>query len=215
MIVTFTPHIEDFARLVNPISVTEIENETMLFSAGLDFAQENGGELTRKVIDILKKDLPKLDDNHWWIIDTRSHMLMPGMYPAIGGWHCDAVYRGEYDSQPDLSKIDESPHFVVTLSSREDGVSNTEFISSELTLDIDTERVWADLSQQINEGNLGDRALIPDGVLCKFTSKTIHRPTAAKKRGWRWFFRCSCNYAPPHNKIRHQVQVYTEINAGW
>ena len=47
------------------------------------------------------------------------------------------VNRGEYDSQPDLSKINDSKHYIITLSSRDGGVSNTELITSELTLDVD------------------------------------------------------------------------------
>lgn len=211
--VTFTPHIKKIKSIANPISVELIESETMLFSASPEFAYETGGILTRSILDSI--NLPEIDKEHWWVIDTRSHMLMPGMFPAIGGWHCDAVQRDQYDSQPDLNKMDDSLHYVATLASRTEGISNTEFITSELTLDVDTNKVWADVSDQVNSGNLGDRMLMPDGEIYEFTSKTIHRPTAATKRGWRWFFRCSCHYAPPENKIRHQVQVYTDINGGW
>ena len=52
--------------------------------------------------------------------------------------------------------------------------------------------------------------IMPDGDLYEISSKTIHQPKKTLKRGWRWFFRCSCYY-----KIRKQVQVYTDINGGW
>lgn len=44
---------------------------------------------------------------------------------------------------------------------------------------------------------------------------TLHRGTAAKVRQWRWFFRLSFYHMPVANKIRKQVQVYTDISQGW
>ena len=42
---TFNPHIKKIGSIKTPISIDEIENEVMLFSASIDFAKENGGKL--------------------------------------------------------------------------------------------------------------------------------------------------------------------------
>src|SRR5690606_10082560 len=82
------------------ITAKDFRYETMLFGADLAFAQENGGEITKQVIDSLPKfTVP--DDLHV-VIDTRVNMLMRGYYPSIPGWHCDDVPRGE-NGQPDLT----------------------------------------------------------------------------------------------------------------
>lgn len=184
----------------------------MLYSCSIEFALDKGGSLTKETLNILKTMLPKLNGRNW-VVDTRSHMLMLGMYPAIGGWHCDAVPRYSYDVQPDLRKMDDSPHFTVTVSSREGGISNTEFITSELSLNVDTDAVWESISKQI--GNKGERFFSQDGDITKLTSQTLHRATMAESRGWRFFLRCSAVCFKPLNQIRNQIQVYTDISAGW
>jgi hypothetical protein len=211
---TFTPTIEVVCKLNGVIDQNIIDDEPMLFSASPDFALNAGGPLTRNAIEHIARFIKSSRSGKHWVIDTRSHMLMPGMYPAIGGWHCDAVSRSSYTAQPDLSKMDDANHFVMTLSTHEDGVSNTEFICEELTFNnIDKDRVWGSISRQV--GDLGKRVKIADGEMVRFTSSTLHRATAATRRGWRWFIRCSEYEFPPQNKIRKQVQVYTDIQGGW
>ena len=208
----FTPSLEIIGNLAPVASVEKIESETMVYSASPEFAKKNGGTLTRAALDIITPLLEPLK-NRYWVVDTRVHMLIPGMYPAIGGWHCDAVPRNDLSSQPDLLKMDSSEHYTVTISTDPSGISNTEFVSEKLELQVDPQAIWASVTSQIGDNVLSEK--LSDGQVARFTSNTLHRATVAKRSGWRFFFRCSANYFPAQDKIRKQVQVYTDISKGW
>ena len=214
---TFNPTIEVVNKTNGIATQEQIHDEPMLFSAHPEFAAERGGPLTIAALKMLCYHLPKVaTEGKHLVIDTRSHMLMPGMYPAIGGWHCDAVARSDYNAQPDLSKMDGAKHWVMTLSTHPEGVSRTEFITQDYTAkDIDKDLVWGSVSRGIGNGDNLDKMLLKDGELLMFTSSTLHRAMPATRRGWRWFFRCSEYHSKPQNKIRKQVQVYTDISGGW
>src|ERR1700749_4013133 len=66
-----------------------LKNEPMFFNSDLNFAYEAGGPATRSFIDALP-DGWKAEPA---VIDTRVHMLMPGWFPAIPGFHHDDVPR--------------------------------------------------------------------------------------------------------------------------
>jgi len=162
------------------------------------------------------------------VIDTRSHMLMPGQYPAIPGWHCDAYPRGQHSSgQPDLwSGNPKCFHYVVTISDQRDGVSNTTFLeASEVALLVRPEEVWGsvheDLERRLREPSAADPRYgrktwaVPDGHLLRFNQESLHRATKTHTKGWRWFFRLSMYHSAPMNQIRRQVQVYTTEGGGW
>jgi hypothetical protein len=62
-----------------------------------------------------------------------------------------------------------------------------------------------------------EAVLVKDGVLARFTCKTLHRASPCHKRGWRMFFRFSMLPRPDiKNEIPKQQQVYqlSEEN-GW
>jgi len=212
MQVLFRPQIECLAHITPTASVSDIESEPMLFSASPDFARQAGGKLTELCMDAIESHLRP---NKNYVIDTKSVMLMPGMYPSIPGWHCDGVIRAKDGDQPDPDKIDRDvKHFVVMISSNKDGVSNTKILCEEVEIDVDKDRVWGSLNDQLEKKNIMSTC-IPDGAVVQFTQDTPHRAEAAHAKGWRFFFRCSEYHMPPMNKIRHQVQVYTRPENGW
>lgn len=91
--ITLKPELKIIALFEPVWDFETISEEPMIFSGDPDFTYKNGGELTRLVLDELNR-LGKTSEcpNHLYpVIDTRSHMLMKGMYPAIGGRHCDAI----------------------------------------------------------------------------------------------------------------------------
>lgn len=85
---TFDSQFKLRGGFANFISNDEIKNEPMFFNSDLEFAYENGGPITRSFIE----NLP-LDWKSDVIFDSRVHMLMPGWYPAIPGYHHDDVPR--------------------------------------------------------------------------------------------------------------------------
>lgn len=217
----FNPYLERCGRIYpldTPQSQTLIIAEPLLYSASLEFAACYGGPLTRAVL----RKLPNWDppNGFHWVVDTRTHMLMPGQYPAIPGWHCDGVPRGNYTAQPDLNQLrDDVWHVVAHVSTHPEGVSNTQFITEPYEIDCDESRVWASVHEHLKRTDveLSGSVLTPgDGAITRFKMPTLHRATPAKHRGWRWWFRASMYYNRPVNQIRNHVQVYTVGDgAGW
>ncbi len=201
--------------LASPVPQQVIIDETMLFGAGLEFAQTYGGPLTQAAL----REMALVDGlapaGYQWIVDSRSHMLMPGQYPAIPGWHCDGVPRGGYDAQPDLDRMDARVrHVAGHVSTHPDGVSDTEYVSNGVTLHgVDPENVWDSVNRAVEDTTL--MVETPgDGVLASFPMPQIHRATPARNRGWRWWIHASLLPAKPKDRIRRQVQVYTDLSKG-
>lgn len=223
---TFTPNIKTITKVSGVVDRNVIHTEPMFFGADPEFARLSGGPLTKLAINLLENsgELNKAKEfcevyGKFLVVDTRSHMLMPGMYPAIPGWHCDAYPRPKYGAQPDLKTAnEETPHYVLHLSDQKDGVSNTKFLTEEITVNIDPEAVWKSVHDRVNNFVRDFPSLIftvEDGQLIKFLQPTIHSASACHQKGWRWWFRLSCYHSPPQNSIRKQVQVYYTEGGGW
>lgn len=64
------------------------------------------------ILDFLMKQEKNIDE---WTIDIKVHMLMPGQYPCIPGWHIDLVPRGD-DGKQMMDKIDASQKMYLLIS---------------------------------------------------------------------------------------------------
>lgn len=138
---------------IGKYTTPQIIDETMLFCSGWDFAYENSGPITREILDKLSlefgRDSEMVSDNYPYpVVDTRVHMLMPGMVPAIPGWHCDNVPRGE-SGQPDLTKAARDQLNYTVLVGDSDFIAPTEFITNPLTLSYDPNQVWGSINQAV------------------------------------------------------------------
>lgn len=220
----FVPRIKMCEPIRRKTDVEELSTETMLFSASWKFAREFGGPVTQDVLDHLycreeieeqvRSEALDPDLERWIVIDTRVHMLMKGMYPAIPGWHCDGLPRHDKMSQPDLKAVrSDILHYTCVLSTSPPGVSQTEFVSEPKTLDIDPERVWGSADDAMRRWEPGD-LVQRDGEVFRFDQQTLHRVTPCVDPGWRFFLRLSLYHRRPQNRIRKQVQVYT-TRGGW
>ena len=154
------------------------------------------------------------------VIDVRVQRLMPGMYPSIPGWHCDAVPRNSYHGQPDFELINPAAfHVAVLLSSEPCGVSSTQYVNQHMQFKLwkGAERtLYSQLHDEV-ERCKPEVFNAKDGEFVKFTPHTVHRATPVVRRGWRMFFRYSMYHKPPiANEIPQQQQVYliSEAN-GW
>ena len=199
-----------------------INEEPMLYGASIDFAREQGGPITNNILDVLEVDGDEFREKcfehsllgYHPIIDTKSVLLMPGMYPCIPGWHCDGVIRNGRNSQPDLNTLDAPiQHYICTVS--DVSVADhcgTDIATEAVELDVDPDRVWGSVNEQIHDIN--HRTPRP-GEIWTFTRSTLHRGQQCTKRQWRYFFRMSFYHMPAMNEIRQQVQVYSDPNKGW
>ncbi|TCV62338.1 hypothetical protein EDE09_124103 [Neorhizobium sp. S3-V5DH] len=211
-----------------------LKDEPMLFSASPQFALQEGGPLTLEATTFLLNAGEISLDRGNVVIDTRVHMLKPGWIPAIGGWHCDAIPRGE-DGQPvlDHPAIPGIRHYLLVVDCGTG--SMTEFLNhgsliTELLQKVASpgKNLWGEHSEEINTYlsdlvELGaDRSeyvtTAESGALYKFSARDYHRAIPATGHGWRYFFRASVNtmVKEPLNEIRKQVQVYLpHEDLGW
>jgi hypothetical protein len=98
----FDSQIHELGHFANDCSNDDIKNEPMFFNCDLDFAWDNGGNITRSFISNLPYDW----QDEGIVFDSRVHMLMPGWYPAIPGFHHDDVPR------PDIPVVSTSSPLV-------------------------------------------------------------------------------------------------------
>lgn len=150
------------------------------------------------------------------VLDTRLQRLMPGMYPAIPGWHCDDWPREDYHGQPNLYLIDRRVrHWTAIMATEDDGVSLTEFVSEPFELELKPGRsVWRQVHEHVVREQLPTwRA--PLGAVVEFGPMAVHRASPATTRGWRWWARCSWRKSRPVTAhVGEQVYVLSEAN-GW
>ena len=202
-----------------------VKNEPMLFNNDLEHAQVNGGPITQAFLSLLPVDWHRVP----LVIDSRVHMLMPGWYPCIPGWHHDDVPRVRSDGQPEYeASTDRSEHILMLVNAQ---LAPTEFAVGRGVYEVPPvgrtiyEDWHLEVEKRIDEGQLSVYGA-PDRTLLKMNDRTWHRGVPARSAGWRFFIRASRYYNemgepiarrnPRTNEIRRQVQVYmSAVDAGW
>lgn len=185
----------------------------MLFSADVRFARAHGGPITRAFLEYVPFES---------VIDSRVHMLMPGWYPCIPGWHLDDIPRTRPDGQPDHKHPAYTSSSIMMIAG---DASVTEFIEGELGLSdigITEGAVYGRWNACINHMLAQPNCQIavrqvPNYSLVKFGWGAFHRGVPATKFGWRFFIRANYNTARDvKNEIRRQTQVYLPVpEVGW
>lgn len=202
-------------------SIEEIAAEPRLVGVyGLREAYSRGGPLTRRIIDALSPDIQRspCPSNLYPIIDTRCQRLMPGMYSAIPGWHCDDWPRDNYYGQPDPTNInDQALHFTANIDTEGGRLAPTEILMGPIDLTLDPRRVWKSVHCEVE--NLFHRQLCVHDTnqTLIFGPRTIHRASPARIRGWRFWFRLSYMHRKPEKTLTvGPEQVYVVSNGnGW
>jgi len=219
---TFSP-LWPFAQSV---SNDAIKNEPMFFNSDVDFAYKNGGPITQSFID----ELPSSWKREKLVFDSRVHMLMPGWFPAIPGFHHDDVPRPEIPvgqhfataGQPDYDSPRYRSEHIMGLVNAD--VAPTHFAIGECVMPEITDgeliyRRWhTEVERLLAEGEMTSRSA-PDRRLIYFDCEAFHQGVKATGSGWRWFGRVSRNTDRVNkitNEIRQQAQVYLEFPMeGW
>ena len=193
-----------------------------LYRADIAFAKQQNDNLINAII----AQLPEHPEYKYVSIDTRTHMLMTGMYPCIPGWHCDDFYRSpELNGQPDLQKVHEvapAIHYMLIIGDN----SKTEFLMQDVDLpspeDLQSKHgrekpVYYLYDQMIeNDMAMGFTKTVEPGMLYSFGPTAFHRGKAATHNGWRFFMRITfSNHREAKNEIRYQTQVYTDGKVSW
>lgn len=188
---------------------------TQFYRASAEFAFEHGGAFFGDLLPLLD-----LKGGRYVSIDSRVHMLMPGWYPCIPGWHCDDFHRPE--GQPALESLLPIKHYCVVLGAE---VSTTEFLWQPADLPTPTEiyevygsdrPLYAIYNELIESRQLKTRRL-RSGEVLRFSGLDFHRGLPAERAGWRAFVRVTVSdHREPKDEIRNQTQVYlTAPFEGW
>lgn len=223
----FHSQVKPVGSFATHISNDEIKKEPMFFNCDLDFAWAKGGIITRDFIESLPDEWVNDEDT---VFDSRVHMLMPGWYPAIPGFHHDDVPRppipvGQHfitAGQPDYDTPSYHSEHILGLVNAD--ICPTDFAigSSYFSQIPDGELIYRqwhkEVLQKLSVGAL-ERVVAQDRTLYQFDWQTWHTGTKAVSNGWRWFGRVSRNTDRTSritNEIRVNAQVYLEFPMeGW
>lgn len=204
------------------INGVPVEPEPMLFAADIGFCDEFGGDLTRAFVKALPADW---QHDLGLIIDSRVHMLKPGWFPAIPGWHLDEVPRDSVNGQPDLGLIDpetQTEHIAAIVDTG--SLAFTEFLIDRPDVFLPPRcpedhslSLWQLHDAIIESASCKTVVSVGNGELFKFGFSNYHRAVAAKADGWRFFIRATRkSRRKTENKIRRQTQVYlSDERRGW
>lgn len=204
---------------VDPGLMANLKYEVMFFGASPAFVRQTAGApITNAVLNAAVEALGAQDLEHV-VIDTRVHMLMPGWYPCIPGWHHDDVARTRSDGQPNYAEQPYlSRHVLLVLNA---DLAPTEFAIGvhelpDVPLGQKVYETWHPIvERQIEAGEL-QRVAVKDRYLYTFDWQAMHRGVEAAEAGWRYFCRASVRTPRHRNEIRRQVQAYLPaVNAGW
>jgi hypothetical protein len=196
--------------------VIAIKNEPMFYRADVKYAVEHGGPITQEFINLLPSDWKNTN----LLIDSRSHMLMPGWYPCIPGWHLDDVPRTRPDGQPDhLNPAYRAEHIMAVIGD----CSLTSFLVGRVVMyDVPNGegvvyKIWNNRINKYLEYVPRAEKQIPPNRLIQFNWQSFHKGNPAKTAKWRWFVRATrYSQLPVENEIRKQVQVYLPaLEGGW
>lgn len=223
---TFNSKVSEVGKFALHVSNEQIKNEPMFFNSSPEYAMEHGGSITQSFFNNLPDDWVKSE----CVFDSRVHMLMPGWYPAIPGFHHDDVPRPEIPvgqhfataGQPDYDNPRYKSEHILGLVNAD--VCPTVFAIGSCTMPQIPDgnliyREWHTEVQHLIAFDRLQQIKAKDRTLYYFDWETFHTGQQAVSSGWRWFGRISRNTDRTKtvtNEIRHQAQVYLEFPMeGW
>ena len=209
-------------------SDNEIKHTPALWNCDLDTAIKYGGGVTRQALGAMNLR----GDRKNIIVDTKTHMLMPGFYPGIPGWHTDGVPRGPErnpaaKADPNITAQeemdDEAPRFHLLVTGT---VCPTLFATTpDLTLDVDNDAsLYKGISERVNALRAHDTNFevmeTKPSTVYEWDWWQLHTAQAAVAHGWRFLIRVTeTNHFEPQTNladiIRTQQQVYVPEAFGW
>lgn len=213
-------------RFAQDLENSQIKAEPMFFNASVEYAIEKGGPITQSFLAAIPESFRR------GVFDSRVHMLMPGWYPGIPGWHHDDIPRAPVPpgqhfmtaGQPDYDNPAYHARHCMGLVNAE--VCPTAFAIGNCTMPAVPEgeliyRKWHAEVERLLEDRLLFRDEATDRRVVLFDDHTFHCAQKARASGWRWFGRVTigsdrCRKENITNEIRSQVQVYLEFPMeGW
>lgn len=198
-------------QLLEPADQTTVKAEPMLHRADIRFAWAHGGPLTARFIRALPWEEV--------LIDSRVHMLMPGMWPCIPGWHHDDVPRSRKDGQPNYLTPEYHAEHCMALWG---DCSLTEFAVGEADFELPPigqkiYKAWDPVVEAKCEAGELKRVRAPECRQVFFDWQSWHRGMPTTKTGFRFFIRATRNSGlSTRNEVRQNANVYMPVlTEGW
>ncbi len=204
-----------------------VKNTLSLWNCSVEDAIKYGGDLTKAAIGAMNIR----NDKKYVVVDTKVHMLMKGMYPAIPGWHTDGVPRGinndpQAKEPPNiwLQEKMQSPRFHLLVTG--EGCL-TDFFVDPIALDVPEEpttELYKLVSDQCNKifsiPTVLRKVTIPSCRVVEWDWWNLHTAVPAKQYEWRFLIRVTeTDYQQPEvdlrKIIRTQQNVYVPESFGW
>ncbi|MCH9632826.1 MAG: hypothetical protein S4CHLAM6_11690 [Chlamydiae bacterium] len=226
---TFLPSAKIISKNKGLFSTETIKKETDFYAADFDFALTNADPITRYfLLKFLEEPyLKKIYDNKiprlHLIVDSRIHSLEKGEYPGIPGWHTDFIERMSLTNlELNYSRFNpEVKVYIVNFSDHPKGVSNTEFLTSEVNLVLPKKNVYISIDQQIQSKLTIHTSQVSDGEILMMDQHSLHRISPAHNQGTRGFIRVAVlhdlpstiQHDKPQNVQKGQVQSYIKASS--
>jgi len=224
---TFPPTAKVISRYPGLYSTEMMRREIDFFAADLQYSLKHCGPIQKffltKLLQVPYVRAVYLGQHPGLqlILDSRTHVLEIDEQPAIPGWHTDFAERTPSTNlQPDYSRITPSVRtYVVNYSDHPNGVSNTEFMTSEVDLILPKERVYQAVDTQLESMPFIDSSQLVDGEIIEMDQWSLHRGKPAHNRGSRGFMRLAILHnltttilqTKPLNEQRHHLQSYQNM----
>lgn len=201
--------------------ISEVKNSLSLFRASLEDAVRYGGDITRAALS----KMVLVGDRKNIVVDTKTHMLMPGMCPAIPGWHTDGAPRpNKNPSLIEQEKLDDRYNRYHLLVTGEGCM--TRFVEQrDFTLSLEkfdgTSNLYAEMSYRMNQRFLELSPFeIEPCTIYTWDWWEVHTAIIAQKREWRYLIRVTeTDFVEPVTDLREclrvQQNVYTPTEFGW
>ncbi len=206
--------------------LTYVKHEPMFFQADWDYTIQHAGPITISFLNTAERYLSQVGINPYdptcnAFLDSRVHLLMPGWWPCIPGWHHDDVERSTPDGQPNYRTASYRPEFLMGIVGSAD--CGTEFaaghfdMSDPEDLPVVYKRWHEEVEGQVRRGNdlpfFQPRSFqVEPNLLYRFTDRSFHQGVPCRNTGWRWFGRITLGNptVKPANEIRRNANVYMQ-----
>jgi hypothetical protein len=176
----------------------------LMFWADREYFLSRGGKVARAFVDALPADVRSEALNYV----ARSERLEKGWYPNVPHYHIDGlppITEGVVDYR--------KQHDIVVYMCCVGDVSLTRFLVGDVELP-DTspqektfDRWTEEIAKQIAEGKVKEHEVEPFNIV-KFGYGSLHRCTAAKRTGYRYFIHAAANTGvTPMNLEDFQIQL--------
>jgi hypothetical protein len=217
-----------FDKAIEQPTQEEVKSTPALWNCSIDDALKYGGDLTKAAIGALNLRF----DKKYIVVDTKVHMLMPNMCPAIPNWHTDGVPRGaelrpEAKAAPNIFAQEEMDDTRFHLLVTGEGCLTEFILDDKVKLEVPTlgsdGNLYSMINDQVRKKVAANELSVMSAPTCtpiEFDWYDLHRGTLATKHEWRFLIRVTeTNHMQPQTDLRKimrtQQQVYVPTNFGW